>query len=93
MIRRSCTARIPKGRTRTRPCRNVAPCTRVRILDAQGEPLEERWVCTTCRERMRLPAHDIDFQPAVTEVSDHIADDGPHGIDHDLLGSDGFVLP
>lgn len=72
MERRACTARIAKGRTRTRPCRNVAPCTRVRILNADGDVLEERWVCTTCRERMRLPEHDVDFQPGVTEVSDQV---------------------
>ncbi len=72
MERRTCTARVASGRTRTRPCRNVAPCTRVRVLDGEGDVLQDRWVCPTCRERMRLPDHDIDFQPGDIEVSDHI---------------------
>ncbi len=72
MERRACTARVASGRTRTRPCRNVAPCTRVRVLDADGDVLQDRWVCPTCRERMRLPDHDIDFRPGDTEVSDHV---------------------
>lgn len=72
MERRACTARIASGRTRTRPCRNVADCTRVRIYNAAGDLLHDRWVCPTCRERMKLPDHDVDFRPGDTEVSDQI---------------------
>lgn len=75
MERRACTARIEHGRTKTKPCRNVAPCTRVRVLNEAGDVLHDRWVCPTCRTRMRLPEHDIDFRPGDTEVSDEIVHD------------------
>lgn len=34
----------------------------------------ERWVCPMCRKRMRLPDHDVDFEPGVVEISDHIVE-------------------
>lgn len=75
--RRACTARVANGRTRTKGCRNVAPCTRVRIYNEAGDLLVTRWVCPTCRQRMRLPEHNVDFRPGQTEVRDHIASDEP----------------
>lgn len=86
MERRACTARIAVGKKRTRPCRNVAPCTRVRQFDRAGQLLFDRWVCPTCRQRMRLPEHDVDFRPGETEVSDEIVD--PEG-----EGPEDFRLP
>jgi len=77
MERRRCTARIEHGRTKTKAHGIVGDCTRVRIHNEAGDLLTTRWVCHTCRERMRLPDHDIDFRPGETEVSDYVVDDTP----------------
>lgn len=100
MKRRACTARLEHGRTKTKPCRNVAPCTRVRIYNEAGELLITRWVCPTCRERMRLPDHDVDFRPGQTDVGDEVvydfelADGGVVDLDQaPTVGEGGFRLP
>lgn len=72
MKRRRCTARVEHGRAKTRACGNRGPCTRVRIYNEAGELLQDRWVCFTCRQRMRLPKRDVDFRPGDTEVSDAV---------------------
>lgn len=102
MERRACTARLEHGRTKTKPCRNVAPCTKIRIYNEAGELLITRWVCPTCRERMRLPEHNVDFRPGDTEVGDEVvyeqyatggqilAGQGPTVGDH---GPEEFRLP
>ena len=75
MKRTRCTAQVEHGRSKTKAHGITADCTRVRIHNETGDLLVTRWVCHTCRERMRLPDRDVDFQPGQTEVSDEIVDD------------------
>lgn len=39
--------------------------------------LHEHWVCTTCRQWMRLPDEDVDFIPGLVDINDRIVDDQP----------------
>lgn len=39
-----------------------------------GIHIEDRWVCLTCRRRMKLPDHDVDFVNELYTIFDHIDD-------------------
>lgn len=36
------------------------------------EVRRNHWVCSECRERMRLPDEDVDFTPGVVPISEHV---------------------
>jgi hypothetical protein len=55
-------------------------------VDDGVQVLHDRWVCLTCRTRMRLPDRDVDFTTGLTSVFDHIEDD-------DLAEQVAFALP
>jgi hypothetical protein len=96
MKRTRCTARIEHGRSKTKAHGVTADCTRVRIYNETGQLLATRWVCHTCRERMRLPDRDIDFRPGQTEVGDEIEyreGEWLSGDDGMVIDEDGFRLP
>lgn len=70
MRTRRCTSLLPAANGHTK-CGHQGPCTRVRKLDADGNEQWARWVCFNCRQRMRLPEHDVDFGPDHT-IYDHM---------------------
>lgn len=56
----------------------VAPLHLLGLVQPFPWPVEqervewERWVCFSCRRRMRLPDEDVDFERGVTPISSHI---------------------
>lgn len=67
---RKCTSLLPKGDGRTK-CGKPGQCTKVRKLDRDGNVQWSRYVCWSCRKRMRLPDRDVDFT-ADGSVFDHM---------------------
>lgn len=60
MIRTTCTAFKADGVT---PCREVDECTRVEVRNLAGTVLYSRFVCPSCRKRMKLPDFDCYLTP------------------------------